>query len=227
LCAGDRGCAGNRKACAAQGGGRSRHGVPGRHQVIDDHHPGRPGRSDSLGSSDELARRSDPPLGGGELSGIRPVGGQGQDRDNLDRDATPAQDADRMPGQPLDMLAAPTTGHRVGGRDGDEPHRPVPELGDGRRQRDGQRPRQVAATPLLVGQQAGPDDPGVVGGHDHRWQAWWGWVGTVLPRTRECLPAPLADGSAGGGAADAPAWQGQVGQDGEHETTVQPSGGSR
>jgi hypothetical protein len=130
-----------------------------------------------------------------------------------------------MPGQPLDVLAATPTGHRVGGRDRDEPYRPVPKLGDGSRQRDRQRLRQVAATPLLVGQQEGPHDPGVVGGHDHRWQARWGWIGTVLPRPGECLPASLADRSAGGGAADAPAWQGQIGQNGEHATTVPPSGG--
>jgi hypothetical protein len=227
LSTGDRGGAGNREAGEAQGGRRRGDGVPGRHQVVDDHHPDRPRWPDSLGVDDELACGGDPTLGRGQLSTVGPVGGQRQDRGNSDRDATSAQDASRVPGQPLDVLAAAATGDRGGGRDRDEANRPSLQFGDGRRQRVGQWPRQVAATPLLVGQQAGSRDPGVVRRDRHRRQPRRGRIRAVPARSGERLPAPVADGPAGGRAASALARQGQIGQDGEHARTVPPSAGTR
>jgi hypothetical protein len=164
----DRGRAGDGEAHDAEGRRRGGDSIAGRHQVVDDHHLRRPGWSDSPGPGDVLARRGEPALCRGELGVVRPVDGQGQHRSNPDRHATPAQNAGRKPGQALDVLAATATGHRVGGRDRDEPERAVRQLGDRHRQCGGQWPRQVAATPLLVRQQAGPDDSGVVRGHYHR-----------------------------------------------------------
>jgi hypothetical protein len=223
---GDRGRTGDGKAHDAKGRRRSGDGVAGRHQVVDDHDPRRPRWSGSLGPGDELACRGDPALGRGEVGVVRPVGGLGQERGNPDRDAAPAQNAGRVPGQPLDVLAASATGHRVGGRDRNEPQRAVRQLRDRRCQCGGQWPRQVAATPLLVRQQAGPDEPGVVSGNRHRRQPRRGRVRTMLPRSGERALAPHAHGPAAGAAADAPAWEGQIGQDGEHATTVPPSVGS-
>jgi hypothetical protein len=226
LRSGDRGRSGDGKAHDAKGRRRSGDGVARRHQVIDDHHPRGTGWSGPLGPGDELACRSDPALGSGEVGIVRPVGGQGQERGNPDGYAAPAQTAGRMPGQLLDVLAATATGHRVGGRDRNEPQRTVRQLRDRRCQCGRQWPRQVAASPLLVRQQACPDEPGVVSGNHHRRQPHRGRVRTMLPRSGERPPAPHAEGPAGRGAADAPAWEGQIGQDGEHATTVPPSDGS-
>jgi hypothetical protein len=203
--AGDRSGSGHRKARVAKGHRRGGQGAPCGDQIVDDHHPDRPGRSDPLGPGDELARGSTPTLGGGELDGIRPPCRQGQDRRDSGSDATSTQDAGRMPGQPLDVLAATAAGHRVSGRDRDEPRRPGPQLRDGHGQRDGQWGRQVTATPLLVGKQARPRNPRVLGGHRDRRQPHRHRIGMVPPRSGERLPAPLADGPAGGRAGGAPA----------------------
>jgi hypothetical protein len=176
---------------------------------------------------DELARRDKPALCRGELGGVRPVGGQRENWSDLDGDTTPAKDAGCMPRQPLDVLAAATPGDRGGRRDRNEPQGPVAQPADRGHQRGGQWPHQVAATPLLVRQQAGPHDPGVDRGHRHRRQTRRGRVRAMPARSGERLPAPPADGPAGGGATDAPAREGQIGQDGEHATTVPPSAGSR
>jgi hypothetical protein len=227
LRAGDRGRAGDGEAHDAKGRRRSGDSVAGRHQVVDNHHRRRPGWAGSLGPGDELACRSDPALGRGEVGVVRPVGRQRQERSNPDRYATPAQNAGRTPGQPLDVLAATATGHRVGGRDRDEPQRAVLQFCDRRRQCGRQWPRQVAAAPLLVRQQACPHDPGVVRGHRHWRQPRRRRVRTMPPRSGERLQAPRAEGAAGGQTADAPAREGQIGQDGEHATTVPPSAGTR
>lgn len=132
-----------------------------------------------------------------------------------------------MPGQPLDVLATAATRHRTSGRNRDEPHRAAVQLGDGRGQRHRQRPCQVVTSPLLVRQQAVAHDTGVVRRHHHRWQSGWSRVRTVSPGPGERLPAPLAHGSTRGGATDAPGREGQIGQGGEHGTTVPPSANSR
>jgi hypothetical protein len=101
------------KANAAKGHGRSGNGVPGRHQVVDDHHLGRPGRLDSLWPSDELARGGGPALGRGELGTVRPVRRQPEDQGDSGCDAPSAKGAGRMPGQPLDVLTTAATRHRT------------------------------------------------------------------------------------------------------------------
>jgi len=154
LRAGDRGRAGDLQAGNAEGRRRGGDGAPGGHEVVDDHHPGGTRRTDSKGGGDELAHCRQATLSGGELGGVRPVGGQRQDRSDSDRDAVPAQDAGCMSGQSFDMLTAPAAGNRVRRRDRDEPHRPVREVGDRRRECAGQWPDEIAAAPLLVGQQA-------------------------------------------------------------------------
>jgi hypothetical protein len=227
LGAGDCGRAGDRQSRVAEGRRGGGDGVPGRHEVIDDHHPDRPGRPDLLGPGDELSRRRNPALSRGELGGVRPVGSQRQDWGDADRDAMQAEDPGRMPGQPLDVLPATATGHRVRRRDRDEPHRPALQLLDRRRQGDGQRPREIATTPFLVGQQTCSRDPGVLRGHRDGRQTRRRRIRAVSPRPDDRLPAPHADGSAAGGAAGAPAREGQIGQGGKHATTVPPSAGSR
>ncbi|HEY7104653.1 MAG TPA: hypothetical protein VH573_23690 [Mycobacteriales bacterium] len=227
LSAGDGGHADDRKARTAEGRRSSGDGIPRRHQVVNDHHPRRPGRSDSLRPSDELARRRGPALGRGELSAVRRVGGQPEHMGDPGCDAAPPQSASRVPGQPLDVLATPASGDRIGGRNRDEQHRPAVQLGDGRRQRARQRPRQVVTPALLVREQACTHDAGVVRRNRHPRQTRRGGVRAMSPRPSERLPASLADGSTRGGATDASGREGQICQHGEHATTVPPSAGSR
>jgi hypothetical protein len=132
-----------------------------------------------------------------------------------------------VPRQPLDMLAAAAPGHSACGRDGHEPQRSVAELAYRRGERTGQRAPHVAAAPLLVGEQARPGGSGVVGSHRDRGKPWWSRVGTMRPRSDDRLPTLHADGPTGSGTAGAPAGEGQIGQDGEHATTVPPSPGRR
>jgi hypothetical protein len=102
------------KANAAKGHGRSGNGVPGRHQVVDDHHLGRTGGPDSLWPSDELARGGGPALGRGELGTVRAVRGQSQNRGDSGCDAPSAKGAGRTSGQPLDVLTTAATRRRTG-----------------------------------------------------------------------------------------------------------------
>jgi len=154
LCAGDRGRAGDSQMGSAKGRRRGGDRVAGGHEVVDDHHAGRSQRTDPNGAGDELPYCSNAALSGGEFRGVRSVGGQCQDRHNADSDTTPAKDAGCVPRQPMDMLAAAATGHGARGWDGHEPDRSVAELAYRRRERNGQRPGQVAPAPLLVGEQA-------------------------------------------------------------------------
>jgi hypothetical protein len=224
---GDSGSADDRKARASEGRGRSGDRVAGRHQVVDDDHPRRSGRSALAGASDELAHRSGSALRRRQLDAVRPVCGQPENRRDAGGDAAPAQGAGRVPGQPLDVLSTPAAGRRNGGRNRDQPHRTGVHLDHSCCQRERQRPRQIATLALLVRQQARPHDAGVGPRHRYGRQTRRGRVRTVSPRAGERLPAPLADGPAGIGASDARAREGQIGQDGEHATTVPPSAGSR
>jgi hypothetical protein len=223
LCARDRGRSGHRDTDSTQcrRGGRER--VAGRDHVIDDHHAIRVGQSRVPPADDELAHRRRAALRSRELGGVRTIPGQRQERGDPHGVTPPAQDLRRVPGHSLDVLSAAAAGRGDRGGDGDEPQRPVTQLGDRGRQGGPERPSEVAPTPLLEGQQAGTCRSGVRRGHGQRRQAGRGRLRSVRPGTDDRLPATRADRAACGGAAGTPAWQGQIGQYGEHATTVPPA----
>jgi hypothetical protein len=227
LGAGDSGRPDDSQASGAERRRGRSDGASRRHEVVDDHHRGRSRRPHLSTAGDELADRRKTALGGGEPGGVRSLGCQHQDPGDADSDATPAQDAGSVPGKPLDMLTTAATGDGPGGRDGNEQHRPVPESGDRCRERNGQRPGEVTASPLLVGEQARPRGSGVLGCHRHRGKTCGRRIRPVWPRSGDRLPAAHAHGPTSRGAAAAPAGKGQIGQDGEHATTVPPSSRSR
>jgi hypothetical protein len=222
LCAGDRGRSGHRNTDSTQSRRSRRERVAGRDQVVDDHHAARVGSSRVPPADGELAHGRRTALCSREVGGVRTIRGQRQERSDPYGVTPPAQNPRRAPGQPLDVLSAAAAGRGDRGGDGDKPQRPVTELGDRDRQRGSERPGEVAPTPFLESQQAGTRRSGVRRGHGQRRQAGRGRLRSVRPGTDDRLPAAGADRAARGGAAGAPARQGQIGQYGEHATTVPP-----
>ena len=202
-------------------------GDPGGHQVVhEQHHRPRPcppqaGRADRVGL--ELARGDALPLRRGQPGGVRADAGGPQHREDAGGHARAAQEAARGGRQPLDVLTA--AGPRDGrlGRHGHQPEPPRPgaeHLGDGGGQRRGQRGGEVPAAPLLVGEQAGTGGAGVGRGDGERREAGGGRVGSVAPRGGKRGGTAGADRSPRTGAPHAATRQGQVGENGEHGTTV-------
>jgi hypothetical protein len=223
---GDRGRADNLQAGDAQRGGGGRDSVPGRHEVIDNHHAGRAVRP---ARCHELPLGGQPPLGSGQLGRVGSVGGQGDEASDADRHAAPAQDASRVDRQPLDVLATAASRGHGRGRDRDEPNRAraEAELGNRRGQRQGQPSDEIAASALLVGKQARSRRPGVDGGDGDQREPRRRRIRPVRPGSGQRQLTAPADRPTDGGAAGAPARQGQIGQDGEHATTVPPPLGTR
>jgi len=223
---GYRGSAGHRDSGHPQGTGGVRDRAAGRHQIVNDHHrvgsSGQCRRSTDVGG--ELAGGSPAALDRGQGRGVGTVGGQPEDGRDPRDDPGPGEHRDRAGREPLDMLAAAPPGDR-----GSRGHRHQPNpvgAAQHRGHRGGQRgcqhARQIPAAALLVGKQAGPRRSGVRSGDGQRWQPGRAGIRAVRAWLVQGAPAPQAQRPAGIGAADTTAREGQIGQYGEHATTVPP-----
>jgi hypothetical protein len=220
----NRGSARHHDSGRAQGAGGIGNRAAGRHQIVNDHHrplgSGQRRRSSRIGG--ELARRGPPALDRGQRGAVRAVGGQPKNRRGLRDDPGPGESADRASGEPLDVLPAASPGHSRGRGHRDQPDQPRPgkQRLDGGGQCDRQRRREIPAATLLVREQAGSHRSAVRGGDGQGRQPGRHRIGPVPAGMVQGPPAPPAHGSARVGAAGAAARQDEVGQHGDHATTV-------
>jgi hypothetical protein len=223
---GDRGPTSHRDPGCPQGAGGIRDRAAGGHQIVDDHDPA--DGPDQLRRSTtvrgELPGRGPPALGRGQPCGVGSAGGQPEHGGHPRADPGPGEHPDRAYGETMDVLPAALPGDRPGRRDRDQPHltRPAQQHLHGGGERDRERTGEIPPSALLVRQQAGPGRSRVRSGHRQRRKAGRTGIRTVRARVMQSPAAPLAQRSAGIGAAGTAARQDQVGQDGVHAATVAP-----